>query len=574
MNQRPRPSNGVNFLTATPDLTGRVRTVTADALDRTRRLARPLATADRYSRRGWLKAGLGGLVATSGCLGQSSGESADDEGSDDRREPPPDDQDTTDDTPDRSIRAENGRDGHDGWRPQQPPTERHEHVRHLVEGYTGEVSVEPGGTLEFHVSTDPPQRYRIDIYRLGWYDGAGGRHVGSLPKDEDTPGFSQELPKAERDSGVTADPVSCNWEVTDVLEVPSDWLSGLYVARFVLTDGSEEGVSTAHPFVVRPHPDRQAAGLIQLPLATAQAYNGWGDKSLYDHTSDGTAANAVSYDRPYVNEVTFHLNYAVHLLRFLEREGYDVAYTCGYDVHRHPNQLDTYDLVISAGHDEYWSRDQRLAFEAARDNGVNLAFFGSNIAYWQVRYEDNGRSIICYKETVDEDPIQDENRTGLFRDVGLPECELQGVQGWGAGLYNFPDYAVQAAALDHPWMAETGFESGDHIEAVVGPEWDWIRPECSTPGELTNFFHHEAGSSDLDIERPADADAVAYTTPSGSTVFSAGTLGYTRAIDPDPDWNLGWPYVRVKEYAPDVASPDPRLQQFTQNALDELLRRD
>ena len=43
--------------------------------------------------------------------------------------------------------------------------------------------------------------------------------------------------------------------------------------------------------------------------------------------------------------------------------------------------------MIVAGHDEYWTSRMRDAFEAARDAGVNLAFFGANIGYWQMRYE-------------------------------------------------------------------------------------------------------------------------------------------------------------------------------------------
>lgn len=532
-----------------------------------------LEVSSRWSRRGWLKAGLGGLIATSGCLSDDSPEGSDGEDHDpETTGPSAENEKTEEDSTDeqesrnRSVVTENERNGDTGWQPQQSPSERPAAVTHQIEGYASLTSVEPGETLEFAVSTDSEWRYRIDIYRLGWYGGDGGRLVTTLQASDDgTRGQRQPIPDPDPDTGR----IACDWEPTDTLEVPDDWLSGLYVARFVLTTGPSEGTSTAHPFVVRPHPDRQAAGLVQLPLATAQAYNGWGGKSLYDHTSNGTPANAVSHDRPYVNEITFHLGYAVHLLRFLEREGYDVAYVCDYDVHHTPNVLEAYDTAISAGHDEYWSREQRLAFETARDNGVNLGFFGSNIAYWQIRYKDDGRSYICYKETVADDPIQDERRSGLFRDVGLPECELQGVMGWGAGLYNFPDYEVTVEAMDHPWMDNTDFEAGDRIEAVVGPEWDWIRDDCPLPGELTNFFHHEAGSSELDIHRPADADAAAYTAPSGATVFSAGTLGYTRAVDPDPEWDIAWPYVRVKEYAPHVTTPDERLQQFTRNMLND-----
>src|SRR5262249_167982 len=51
--------------------------------------------------------------------------------------------------------------------PAVPPTN--------VEGYTSETSVLPGGTVHFHVSTEEGEQYRIEVYRLGWYGGAGAR---------------------------------------------------------------------------------------------------------------------------------------------------------------------------------------------------------------------------------------------------------------------------------------------------------------------------------------------------------------------------------------------------------------
>ena len=469
------------------------------------------------------------------------------------------------------IVSENNRPGDDGWQPTYVPKSREWRIDHRVEGYTSSTSVAPGETLELHVSTKPAARYRVDVYRLGWYDGAGGRIVESLPADRDGgQGFSQPIPVPD-ERGV----VACDWEVTDTIEVTNEWTTGIYLARFTLESGEYAGQYTAHPFVVRPREDRARTpkAIVQVPDATSQAYNGWGGKSLYGFSSEGEAADAVSFDRP-LQGPGVHINYAIHAARFLEHEGYDVGYVSDVDVHRNPELLKEYELAISAGHDEYWSRGQRLGFEEARDEGTNLAFLGANTAFWQVRYEDDDRIMVGYKEDADtEDPLRGTPQvTDLLRNVGLPECELLGVQGVGAGLYNCPDYTVQEAALDHPWMADTGFEAGDKIIGCIGHEWDRIRgPDCRPPGELTNFFHYEKGTSDRWIVNDQDADAVSYEAPSGATVFSTGTLGYTWRIDPDPSWESTiWPLSRVKEYKPEVLDPDPRLQQFTRNALDDL----
>ena len=49
-----------------------------------------------------------------------------------------------------------------------------------IEGYCSRPVVRAGDTQTFHVSTNPVSSFRLDIYRMGYYGGAGGRHVHSL----------------------------------------------------------------------------------------------------------------------------------------------------------------------------------------------------------------------------------------------------------------------------------------------------------------------------------------------------------------------------------------------------------
>ena len=86
------------------------------------------------------------------------------------------------------------------------------------------------------------------------------------------------------------------------------------------------------------------------------------------------------------------------MVAWMEREGYDVSYT---DEHlgrlRTPAQLLNHKTLVISGHDEYWSEAEMNGFKAARDAGVNIASFSGNTAYWKVRYEDGGRTLVCYK---------------------------------------------------------------------------------------------------------------------------------------------------------------------------------
>ena len=111
-------------------------------------------------------------------------------------------------------------------------------------------------------------------------------------------------------------------------------------------------------------------------------------------------------------------------ISWLEQNGYDVSYMAGVDVDRFGSLLLNHKVYIDAGHDEYWSGQQRTNVEAARDAGVNLAFWSGNEVYWQTRWGNAlssdatpYRTLISYKETWANASIDPTNQwTGTFRD--------------------------------------------------------------------------------------------------------------------------------------------------------------
>src|SRR5579862_7510062 len=52
---------------------------------------------------------------------------------------------------------------------------------HDIDAYTSETSVAPGQDLHLHVTGARGIRYRVYIYRLGWYGGVGGREILCFP---------------------------------------------------------------------------------------------------------------------------------------------------------------------------------------------------------------------------------------------------------------------------------------------------------------------------------------------------------------------------------------------------------
>jgi len=119
------------------------------------------------------------------------------------------------------IPSENGKAGTTGWK--GPDVEGR-----AIEGYASEVSVLPGGTVRFHVSTSPPELYHIHVYRLGWYGGTGGREVACMPTACNHVSDGKSYPVPSPDPGTGR--VVTGWPVTDELKIPEDWVSGYHVA--------------------------------------------------------------------------------------------------------------------------------------------------------------------------------------------------------------------------------------------------------------------------------------------------------------------------------------------------------
>jgi hypothetical protein len=442
------------------------------------------------------------------------------------------------------VQAENALPGSSDWHAAPAP-------EHAIEGYASETSVAPGFTLHLHVSTAPAARYRVEIYRLGWYGGSGGRLQACLPNcTGDEAGEPQPLTQPAADGHLDA-----GWPVTDSIRVPATWVSGYYLAVLRLVTGRAGWI----PFLVRAPASQRSAILVQAAVNTWQAYNRWGGISLYKDaagTSCKGVCTRVSFNRPYDPTTQILLSFELPLVHFLEQSGYDVSYVTDADTDRDPGELLRHRLVVVAGHDEYWTKAMRDGFDHARELGTNLAFMGANTGFWQMRYADDRRTIVEYRlPRLDPEPDR-ALKTVRFRDLvpPRPECELEGVQYVRSDVESIGgehDFAVAPAGLADPWFLGTGFGASSVLPGIVGYEWDAIEPGCRTP-PLTPLFHF-AGP-------PAPADAVRFTAPSGARVFSAGSLGFARGLD------------EYRWHADSPPSGDPRLEAFARNAYADLLR--
>lgn len=471
------------------------------------------------------------------------------------------------------IQRENALPGSRGWLPDLGET--------AVSAFSYSPSVTVGDTLRLAVSAPAGSRYRIVIYRLGWYRGAGAREVGCLPSCTGSrPGAPRAVPPPAADGEVIA-----RWPVTGAVRVPAGWVSGYYLARVALV-GTASADAYGVPFVVRAPAGNRSAILVEAPVNTWQAYNDSGGFSLYT-SADGRKVQAVSFLRPYHQDWSQSpLFYDYPLVRFLERNGYDVSYTTDVDVDADPTQLLHHRVIVVAGHSEYWTSGMRAAFERARDAGVDLAFMGGNDVYWQVRYGDDRTTIVAHATPPPGVTLPAAQQTVRFRDIKPtpePECTLLGNEwqgGWTGATAEVPfgpeteqrDYTVTQTATAEPWLAGTGLAAGDVVRGVVGYEWDALMPGC-TPGAVVLF--HRTGvptpSGGNIFKRTwlsSNADAVTYTAPSGARVFSAGSIDFSWGLD-----GFARSLGTALTPAPDRYPPDPRLQRFVRNMLDDMAGR-
>ena len=436
------------------------------------------------------------------------------------------------------IQTENLKTGTTDWQLGNPA------LNHEIEGYASLTSVNRGGQINLYVNTTDPT-FTIDIFRMGWYGLAGGRRVMSTIT---LSGITQPACPQDSTTGMT----ECTWTNPYVLNVPgstsdpTNWASGIYLAKLT---GQLSGKQSYIVFVVRDD-SRPSKFLFVQNVTTYQAYNYWGGRSLYTFNSTPASAQKVSFNRPYApgpqagagygvgagefltayapNGETYPAGWEYNAVRWLERQGYDVTYATSLDLHEQPNLLLSHAAYLSIGHNEYWSTEMRTNVTNARDNGVNLGFFGANTSYWRIRFETSpatgqvDRTEVCYK--IPTDPVTDPIQTVRWRDLSppQPEASLIGVQ------YQYdPVQADIVVQNTSNWVfQDTGLKDGDHLTGLLGYEVDAL--DSSSPANTIPLgnspYTTTSGSTQF-------SNMSVYTAASGATVFSTGSIQWSWALD-------------------------------------------
>jgi hypothetical protein len=470
-----------------------------------------------------------------------------------------------------------------------------------IQGFATAISVDVGETEKFKIKT-PASKYHVDIMRLGYYGGDGARMIEANVKPTATLPQAQPECLHQESTGL----VDCgNWGVSASWTVPASAVSGLYVAQLVRDDtGGESQIF----FVVR-NDESHAPIVLKTSDATWEAYNAYGGNSLYSCTKwcpkgepEGyKAAYSVSYNRPFDGTFPtddgksdpFYSEY--QLIRFLEKNGYDMSYVAQPDLVTDPALLRNHKVFISSGHDEYWAGPERSAVEAARDAGVNLAFFSANELYWKTRWQPSidssgtaNRTLTTYKETHFNEPVDpaepgvststwQDPRFGTQGGAGRPQNSLTGqlfIVNAGTADIKVPGTFAKLRFWRNTKVAELSPSETVTLSqgtGTLGYEWDvdpdnGFRPTGRIPLSSTTVNGVETFTdygTKVEEGTLATHSLSLYRAPSGALVFGAGTVQWSWGLDPTNAWHGG-------STNPAAKAPDRNMEQATVNLMADM----
>ena len=405
-------------------------------------------------------------------------------------------------------------------------------VSPVLAGYTGKVSYAPGEEVTLHVSTNAAS-FKAEVFRYGL-------QPQRVWEQSEIVGKESPVPEDASSKG-------CRWPLSAAVKIPSDWRSGYYE--------------------------------VKLSAGAAKAYNNWGGFSLYAYNGrGGNQGHRVSFLRPPGSQFG---RWEQPFVDWAERQGIALEFAANSDLEFHPEILSKYKLVLSVGHDEYWSAPMRDNLEKFIGDGGNVAFFSGNTCCWQVRSEEAGSELTCWKQNYPSDPVYGA-RAGYATLSSLwshhlvkrPENQLTGVGFlWGGyhkshGQFMDGSGAFTVHRPDH-WIFEgTQLKRGDSFGAkdtIVGYECDGCELEWrdglpfathrdGTPktfevlGSAPAKWHPDDCQWYDQWENGRQGNAVLGTYVRGGTVFTCGST----------DWSHG------------LAGGDPIVERVTRNVIEKL----
>ena len=407
-----------------------------------------------------------------------------------------------------------------------------------------------GETSEYCVHST--NEFRLDLWRYGW-EKQFVRSFGWC--DEHGPNaMAQILP--DRDFTQTG----VNWNRTGYNlkyqkhGITAPERSGLYYLHVT----TRAGDFCSFPWIVSPR-EPQAKIAVLASTITQNAYNRFGGRSNYfnqdglpqrpvinsrqelkRYTQPDTwpfeeTAAPLSFQRPEpascVPEST-HITDTIpgrlesvfapgewRLLGWMEREGFDYDLYSETELHFDRLPLEAYDVLVMNLHSEYWSPKMYARVKQwVHEQGGRLMYLGGCALYAEVELQ-NESTILCRREAE-------------YSLRGESEAKLLGVAYTHSGFQTGAPYCV--INDDHWVFAGTGLKNGDlfgmrslHERCPGGASAHELDKISSDSPD--NILHLAKGTN----PDHTGADLTIYDTPSGGSVFAAGSLCWTLSLPVD-----------------------------------------
>ena len=380
------------------------------------------------------------------------------------------------------------------------------------------------------------------------------------------------------------------WMSSDRLELPVDLASGIYAFRL----RSEQGEDRI-PFFVRPSRGN-AANKTALLMSTC-TYMAYANHrmlfegadfvaararlrpehayvrdhrelglSCYEKHSDGSGVMFSSRRRPVLQVRPgadgWNFTPDTVLNAFLEHLeiGHDIV--TDEDLHFEGTEaLDSYRVIVTSTHPEYWSTNMLDALETWQRKGGRLLYLGGNGFYWRVAFSDDWPGAIELRRA--EDGVRNwqcepgeyyhafgGEYGGLWRRLGRPPNQIAGIgftaQGFERATYfqrTAESYNSRASwifnGVEEDRIGTSGLGGG-----AAGQEIDRFDPSLGSPPhalvlatatefgpDMVRVKEEFEGSVFLSPDDPlVRADIVFYETPGNGAVFSVGSISWFGAL--------------------------------------------
>ena len=247
---------------------------------------------------------------------------------------------------------------------------------------------------------------------------------------------------------------------------------------------------------------------------------------------------------------------------WMEQHGYDVSYISNVDTHADPRGLLRTKAWLSVGHDEYWSLEMFDNVKAARDAGVNLAFFSGNSVDGVVPLWPNAQGqphrVIARVGKFGTQRAALERFAGRWTQPGPDPATLIGAHTTEPANGGADWTCVNA----RHWLFEgTGMKNGDAIKGLVG--WEHHGEPADLPG-----LEVLARGPVFSNGRPQKTEyaATIYPGPKGNLVFNAATIWWSDGLSAPPG------YMRPTSHGNTPPGPDARVQRLTTNLFERFLK--